>query len=142
VIQPVDQVAELTHAAGGLLHIDAVQAAGRIPCDIKSLGADLLTLSAHKLGGPKGVGALILADQDLHIGDPLIRGGGQEGSSRAGTENVCGIAGYGAAAQAGVAGLMDEAADKARALDRLEAGVRAPPPPAGPFCAHPPRAAR
>ena len=139
VIQPVDQVAELTHAAGGLLHIDAVQAAGRIPCDIKSLGADLLTLSAHKLGGPKGVGALILADQDLHIGDPLIRGGGQEGSSRAGTENVSGIAGFGAAAQAVVAGLMDEAADMARARDRLEAGLRAAAPSAVIFGATVPR---
>ena len=139
VIQPVDQVAELTHAAGGLLHIDAVQAAGRIPCDIKSLGADLLTLSAHKLGGPKGVGALILADQDLHIGDPLIRGGGQERNSRAGTENVSGIAGFGTAAQAVLAGLMDEAADMARARDRLEAGLRAAAPSAVIFGATVPR---
>ena len=139
VIQPVDQVAELTHAAGGLLHIDAVQAAGRIPCDIKSLGADLLTLSAHKLGGPKGVGALILADQDLHIGDPLIRGGGQERASRAGTENVSGIAGFGAAAQAVLAGLTDEAADMARARDRLEAGLRAAAPSAVIFGATVPR---
>jgi cysteine desulfurase len=139
VIQPVDQVAEVTHAAGGLLHVDAVQAAGRIPCDIKSLGADLLTLSAHKLGGPKGVGALILADQDLHIGDPLIRGGGQERNSRAGTENVSGIAGFGAAAQAVLAGLTDEAADMARARDRLEAGLRTAAPSAVIFGASAPR---
>jgi cysteine desulfurase len=139
VIQPVAQVAEVTHAAGGLLHVDAVQAAGRIPCDIKSLGADLLTLSAHKLGGPKGVGALILADQDLHIGDPLIRGGGQERSSRAGTENVSGIAGFGAAAQAVRAGLTDEAGDMARARERLEAGLRAAAPAAVIFGATAPR---
>src|SRR5262245_56562825 len=124
VIQPVAQVAELTHAAGGLLHVDAVQTVGRIPCDIKSLGADVLTLSAHKFGGPKGVGALVLADEALHIGEPLIRGGGQERSSRAGTENVIGIAGFGAAAQAVLASLADEATRMAGARDRLEARLR------------------
>ena len=91
VIQPIAQVADLVHAAGGLLHVDAVQAAGKIPCDIKALGADFMTLSAHKLGGPKGVGALIKARDALHIVDPLIRGGGQERGARAGTENVIGI---------------------------------------------------
>src|SRR6266705_7144176 len=77
VIQPVAAAAEMVHAAGGLLHVDAVQAAGKIPCDIGTLGADLLTLSAHKFGGPKGTGALIRR-ADLHIADPLIKGGGQE----------------------------------------------------------------
>ena len=100
VIQPVAAAADLVHAAGGLLHVDAVQSAGRIPCDIRALGADLLTLSAHKLGGPKGVGALVMGRTAVHIADPLIKGGGQERGSRAGTENVAGIAGFGAAAEA------------------------------------------
>jgi cysteine desulfurase len=100
VIQPIVAAAELVHRAGGLLHVDAVQAAGKIPIDINALGADLLTFSAHKMGGPKGVGALIRRDEALHFSDPLIRGGGQERGARAGTENVSGIAGFGAAAAA------------------------------------------
>ena len=98
VIQPVAEAAGLVHAAGGLLHVDAVQAAGRVACDIGALGADLLTISAHKIGGPKGVGALVRARDDIHFADPLIRGGGQERGLRAGTENVAGIAAFGAAA--------------------------------------------
>ena len=97
-IQPVAEVAEIVHAAGGLLHVDAIQALGKIPFDINALGADLLTLSAHKIGGPKGVGALVLAEGVQGL-EPLLRGGGQELGRRAGTENVAGIAGFGAAAQ-------------------------------------------
>ena len=92
------------HEAGGLLHVDAIQAFGKIPLDMAELGADLLTLSAHKIGGPKGVGALVLAE-GLSGLEPLLRGGGQELSRRAGTENVAGIAGFGAAATAAMAGL-------------------------------------
>ncbi|MBV9236333.1 MAG: cysteine desulfurase [Xanthobacteraceae bacterium] len=124
VVQPVAAVAEAIHAHGGLLHVDAVQAAGKISCDINALGADLLTVSAHKLGGPKGVGALILADEGLHLADPLLKGGGQEGGRRAGTENVLGIAGFGAAAQAARASLPDDGARMAAGRDRLEARVR------------------
>jgi cysteine desulfurase len=124
VIQPVMAVARGVHTRGGLLHVDAVQGAGKIPCDINSLGADLLTVSAHKLGGPKGVGALILADESLHVADPLVKGGGQEGGRRAGTENVIGIVGFGAAAQAARASLADDAARMSAARDRLEARVR------------------
>ena len=93
VIQPVPAVAEMVHARDGLVHVDAVQAAGKIFCNINSLGADLLTVSAHKLGGPKGVGALILANEALHIPDPVLKGGGQESGRRGGTENVLGIVG-------------------------------------------------
>jgi cysteine desulfurase len=97
VIQPVARAAEIVHAAGGLLHVDAVQGLGRVGIDINTSGADLLTLSGHKIGGPKGVGALIRRHRDLEI-EPLINGGGQEARLRAGTENVAGIAGFGAAA--------------------------------------------
>ena len=122
IIQPVVQAAEMIHAAGGLLHVDAVQGPGRITCDFNALKADLLTLSAHKLGGPKGVGALIKR-ADLHI-EPQIKGGGQERSQRAGTENVAGIAGFGAAAEAVMAALPAESALMAAMRDLLEAGLR------------------
>jgi cysteine desulfurase len=99
VVQPIREIADIVHAAGGLLHVDAVQSAGKIPCDMVALGADLLSLSAHKIGGPKGVGALVKARDELHVA-PLLSGGGQERGTRAGTENVGGIAGFGAAAAA------------------------------------------
>ena len=128
VVQPIAQAAAIVHAAGGLLHVDAVQAAGRIACDINALGADLLTLSAHKIGGPKGVGALIRAREDIHFPDPLIRGGGQERGLRAGTENVAGIAAFGAAAAA-VRRQGAAEADHMRALrDKLESGLKAVAP--------------
>ncbi len=128
VVQPIAQAAAIVHAAGGLLHVDAVQAAGRIACDINALGADLLTLSAHKIGGPKGVGALIRAREDIHFPDPLIRGGGQERGLRAGTENVGGIAAFGAAAAA-VRRQGATEADHMRALrDKLETGLKAVTP--------------
>ena len=101
VIQPVREAAELTHAAGGLLVCDAVQAIGRMPADAATLGCDAIFLSAHKLGGPKGVGALAFAGSGLHIEEALIRGGGQESGLRSGTENPAAIAGFGA-----VAGLL------------------------------------
>jgi len=123
VIQPVAEAAALVHAAGGLLHIDAVQGPGRIACDFKALGADLMTLSAHKIGGPQGVGALIVRD-GLTL-DALIRGGGQERSARAGTENVAGIAGFGAAAEAVRQEFAAETARMAGLRDELEAGIKA-----------------
>jgi cysteine desulfurase len=122
VIQPVEAAATSVHAVGGLLHVDAVQVAGRIPFDIGRSGADLVTLSAHKLGGPQGVGALIRRSPELHFAEPLRRGGGQERGARAGTENVAGIAGFGAAATAAAAA-MGADGERTRALrDRLEAG--------------------
>jgi cysteine desulfurase len=116
------------HAADGLLHVDAVQAAGRIEFDIAGLGADLLTLSAHKIGGPKGVGALVRRSEDIHLPEPLIRGGGQERGLRAGTENVAGIAGFGAAAAAARRERAAEAAHMLALRDKLEAGVKAVSP--------------
>ena len=94
--------ADIVHEAGGLLHVDAIQALGKIPFDIKSMKADLVTLSAHKIGGPKGVGALVLAEEVQGL-EPLLRGGGQELGRRAGTENVAGIAAFGAAVRAAMA---------------------------------------
>ena len=96
VIQPIAEAAALTRAAGGWLHVDAIQSAGKIPVDMRALDADTLTLSAHKLGGPQGVGALISKE-----GAPIVRtlhGAGQERGLRAGTENVPGIAGFGVSA--------------------------------------------
>ena len=107
VIQPIRQIADIVHAANGVLHVDAVQGPGRIDCRIGELGADLMSLSAHKLGGPQGAGALI-SRGDIRIAEPLIKGGGQERSLRAGTENVAAIAGFGAAA-AVAASLADAA---------------------------------
>jgi cysteine desulfurase len=127
VVQPISEAAQLVHAAGGILHVDAVQAAGRIPCNINVLGADLLTLSGHKIGAPKGVGALIKRDPALHI-DPLIKGGGQERGARAGTENVAAIAGFGAAAAAALAGLAAESARMLALRTRLEAALKAVSP--------------
>jgi len=123
VIQPIEMASEIVHAAGAVLHVDAVQAAGRIPCDITQLRADLVSLSAHKLGGPKGVGALLRGNATVDV-MPLIRGGGQERGLRAGTENVACIAGFGAAAEAASRGLEAERARVEGLRDRLEAGLR------------------
>lgn len=125
-IQPVAEVAEIVHAAGGLLHVDAIQAFGKIPLDMVETGADLLTLSAHKIGGPKGVGALVLAEGVSGL-EPLLRGGGQELSRRAGTENVAGIAAFGAAATAAMAGVPAEGRRLEALRERLENGLRITP---------------
>ena len=124
VIQPIAEIAEIVHAAGGLLHVDAVQAPGRIAFDLKALGADLHDLSAHKIGGPQGAGALIRRD-GMHLAEPLIRGGGQERGLRAGTENVAGIAGFGAAAQAAPARKAGGRSAHGDLRDRLEAALQA-----------------
>jgi cysteine desulfurase len=98
VIQPVAEASALVRAADGWLHVDAVQAAGKIAIDFTALGADTLALSAHKLGGPQGVGALVAGTRATIVRQQ--HGGGQERGRRAGTENVAGIAGFGAAADA------------------------------------------
>jgi cysteine desulfurase len=125
-LQPVREAAELVHAAGGLLHVDAIQALGKIPVDIKAMNADLMTLSAHKVGGPKGIGALVLAEGVLGF-EPLLRGGGQELGRRAGTENVSGIAGFGAAVQAAMVALEQNAVRLESLRHRLESGLRETP---------------
>jgi cysteine desulfurase len=139
VVQPVAEAAVLTHAMGGLLHVDAVQAVGRIHCDINDLKADLLTISGHKIGAPKGVGALIKRAQRVHLSDPLIKGGGQERGTRAGTENVAAIAGFGAAAAVAAKALAAESGRMAALRDRLEAGLTARVPEATIFGAGAPR---
>lgn len=124
VVQPIPTIADIVHAANGLLHVDAVQGAGRIDCDMAALGADLMSLSSHKLGGPQGAGALVRRG-DIHIAEPLIRGGGQERGTRAGTENVAAIAGFGAAADAARTARKADASRMAALRDRLEAGIKA-----------------
>lgn len=99
VLQPVAEAAAITHEYGGLIHTDAVQAAGKIPIDMVALGVDVLTLSAHKFGGPQGTGAIVLASDRIELADRLIGGGGQERGHRAGTENVAAITAFGAAAE-------------------------------------------
>lgn len=96
-LQPVQELMTELAEIPAVLHVDAAQAAGRIPVDFHALGASLMSLSAHKMGGPKGVGALIV--RDGVVLDPLLTGGGQERRRRAGTENVAAIAGFGAAAR-------------------------------------------
>jgi len=125
-LQPVKEAAEMVHSAGGLLHVDAIQAFGKIPFDINKLGADVMTLSAHKVGGPKGVGAMVLAEGVLGL-EPLLRGGGQELGHRAGTENVTGIAGFGAAAKAALSALNDDAIRLQNLQNSLESGLRQTP---------------
>jgi cysteine desulfurase len=119
VIQPVPAAADLVHAAGGVVICDAVQAANRIGCDFAALGADVLAISAHKLGGPQGVGALCFGSGRHHIKDAMLRGGGQERGLRAGTENVAAIAGFAEA----VREAEGDQPRLGRLRDRLEAEV-------------------
>lgn len=121
VLQPVAEVAALAREAGAVVFTDAIQACGRVPLDFRALGVDMITLSAHKLGGPQGAGALVIRGT-LPV-DAMIRGGGQEMRRRAGTENVPGIAGFGAAAR--LAGQeLAEMPRLAALRDRLEELLR------------------
>ncbi|MEM9685225.1 MAG: cysteine desulfurase family protein [Pseudomonadota bacterium] len=122
VLQPVPEMAEKVRTAGAYSHSDAVQAPGKISLNFKELDVDLLTISAHKLGGPTGVGALVVRD-GLEMA-PTVSGGGQERGRRAGTENLPGIAGFGAAAALARQKQPREAEHVASLRDRLEAGVR------------------
>ena len=130
VIQPTREAAERVRAAGGWLHVDAVQAAGRTPVELDVLGADSLALSAHKLGGPQGIGALVAGARTRIVRD--MPGGGQEHGRRAGTQNLIGAAGFGAAVEAALAsprpgpGARDAAAAAFAAAGALVVGAAAP----------------
>jgi cysteine desulfurase len=118
---PVGQLAAMAHDAGALFHTDAVQAVGKIPLDLKATGIDMLSLSGHKLHGPKGIGALYLRKGTKF--NPIVRGGPQERRRRGGTENVPGVVGLGKAAELALAHMEDEQT-RVRALrDRLERGL-------------------
>jgi cysteine desulfurase len=125
VIQPIAEVAEIARRFGALVHSDAVQAAGKIAIDVEALGADVITLSAHKLGGPKGIGAIVFRTGALELADKPLRGGGQERGWRAGTENLPGIVGFGAAAAIAAEALSTEATRLGAQRDRLEDGLLA-----------------
>ena len=125
VLQPVAEAARLAHEQGALVHCDAVQAAGKTELDVRALDVDLLTLSAHKLYGPKGAGCLYVRRGTPMA--PLVRGGAQERNRRAGTENVAGIVGFGAAAVRASASLAQDGPRVAVLRDRLEALLLAIP---------------
>ena len=125
-IQPVAELSQIAHARGALMHSDAVQSAGKIPVDVRALGVDLLSLSAHKMGGPKGAGALWMR-RGVRLA-PLLTGGRHERSRRAGTENVAGIAGFGVAAGIAARKMGSDAGALAALRDRLERGVTAAVP--------------
>ncbi|MGY4624740.1 cysteine desulfurase family protein [Bradyrhizobium sp. USDA 4486] len=122
-LQPVSEAARIVHEAGGLVHVDAIQALGKIAFYINAVGADLATFSAHKIGGPKGVGALVVAEGIAGL-EPVLRGGGQELNRRAGTENVAGIAGFGAAVKAALQTLPQDVERVTTLRNRLESGLR------------------
>ena len=120
-IQPIRQLAARAHEAGALFHTDAVQALGKMPLDLGELDVDAASFSAHKIGGPKGVGALYLRARTPF--EPFLLGGGQEAGLRSGTQNVAGAVGFAAAARAAQAGVDDEAARLGALRDRLYAGL-------------------
>jgi cysteine sulfinate desulfinase/cysteine desulfurase-like protein len=120
-LQPVSEMARIAKERGILFHTDAVQAVGKLPVDVEELGVDLLSLSAHKLFGPKGVGALYVR-RGIRL-EGQIQGGGQESGLRSGTENVLGIGGFGKAME--LVPLFLDQMERVRELrDRLEAGIR------------------
>jgi cysteine desulfurase len=125
-IQPVAELAAIAHEHGALFHTDAVQSAGKIPVSVRTLGVDLLSISAHKFGGPKGIGALWIR-RGVRL-TPFMTGGRQERNRRAGTENVPSIGGFGAAARIAREQLAPRAAALAELRDRLERGVLASVP--------------
>ncbi|WEX75876.1 cysteine desulfurase [Sinorhizobium numidicum] len=127
IVQPIAEVAAIVRAHGGMLVVDAVQAAGRLRLSVNDLGADFLIVSSHKIGGPKGAGALI-ARGEIMMPSPLIRGGGQEKGHRSGTENAPALAGFAAAARAAASNVEERMAAIAAMRDRLEAEMQSSAP--------------
>lgn len=127
IVQPIKEVSRLVKAAGGILVVDAVQAAGRLPLSIEALGADFLIISSHKIGGPKGAGALV-ARGEILMPAALVRGGGQEKGHRSGTENPVAIAGFGAAARFAADTLSERMIVVSALRDKLEAAMIAAAP--------------
>lgn len=125
VVQPVAELAAVARARGARFHVDATQALGKLPVDVRAVGADFLAGSAHKFNGPKGAGFLVVREGGM---TPLLRGGPQERRRRGGTENLAGIAGLGAAAELAATGLAERAAHSARLRDRLWDGIAAKVP--------------
>jgi cysteine desulfurase len=121
-IEPVEAVGRLARARGAHFHVDAVQTAGHVPVDVKAIGCDTLAISAHKLGGPKGMGALYVR-KGVELGR-LIHGGGQERGRRAGTQNVAGIVGLGQAAELAAGRMKTDASPLVGLRDRLIAGIK------------------
>jgi cysteine desulfurase len=120
-IQPIAEIGAICRARGVTFHVDAVQAAGKIPLDLRRLPIDLLSLSAHKIHGPQGVGALVLRN-GVRL-SPLVRGGGQERGLRSGTENVAGIVGFGVAARLATESLADDNVRLVELRERLASGI-------------------
>lgn len=139
VVEPIADVARIARAHGALVHSDAVQAAGKLPIDVEALGLDVVTLSAHKIGGGQGVGAIVRGRNGFAF-TPLVTGGGQESWARAGTENVAAIGAFGVAAEASLAEL-EIMADVAARRDRVAALIRAIAPDAVVFAEEAPRLA-
>jgi cysteine desulfurase len=123
VLQPLSSVADLVHAADGVFHSDAVQVIGKIPFDLKQSGADILSITSHKLGGPQGVGAVVTAHRDTRL-PAILRGGGQERGRRQGTESVAAIAGFGAAATEAGQTLTPEGSRLGALRAKIEEGLR------------------
>ena len=120
-IQPIKEITEIAHAHGALMHTDAVQACGNIPVDVKDLGVDLMSMSGHKIYGPKGIGSLYIR-KGVRIHN-LIHGGAQERKKRAGTENIPAIVGYGKAAEMAKENMEHHIAELTRLREKLIAGV-------------------
>lgn len=137
VVNDIAAIAAAVRAAGAVLHTDAVQALGKVPVDFVASGAHLMSVSAHKLNGPKGVGALLL-DKAVDM-EPLLHGGGQEKGRRGGTENLAGIVGFGRAAELAQAELAARSSRMSALLQRLEQGLATQVPQAVVFAAQAPR---